>query len=56
MLYYSKEARKNAIENIDHLIKVIAEIPGDKLNYIEAGQIINHLCDLKRVIANEGKK
>lgn len=53
MIYYTDEARKNAIENIQRLIPIIATIPGDKLSLTGDSQNIYYLKVLRDAIEAE---
>ena len=53
MLYYSDKARVSAINSIENLIKKVAVIPGNYLDYTSCHQLINQLNDLIGVIEDE---
>lgn len=56
MLYYTEEARKSAIKNINELIVKVGKIPGNYLDYTSATEITRHLSDLIKVIEKENRK
>lgn len=53
MIYYTDEARKNAIENIQRLIPIVATIPGDKLSFGDSQNINYYLKVLRDAIEAE---
>lgn len=53
MIYYTDEARKNAIENIKILIPIVATIPGDKLSFGDSQNINYYLKVLRDAIEAE---
>lgn len=53
MLYYSHEARRSAIENINKCIAAICDTTEDELEYSIAMDTIKHLKDLRAVITAE---
>ncbi len=56
MVYYSSAARQSALKRISELQKVIATIPGDKLDYTSAQDLNSLLVDLERYIKQEDRK
>lgn len=55
MVYYSSTARQSALKRISELQKVIATIPGDKLDYTSAQDLNSLLVDLERYIKQEDR-
>lgn len=53
MIYYTDEARKNAIENIQRLIPIVASVPGDKLSFGDSQNINYYLKVLRDAIEAE---
>ena len=56
MLYYSNEARQSHIDSIEALIKKVASIPGNVLDYTSATAITRYLADYKSLIEKEIKQ
>lgn len=55
MMYYSDEARANAISEIKDCISKIGEIPGDHLSFLDAMKISRLLGQLIDQIEKEGR-
>lgn len=51
--YYTDEARKSAIKEIDRLIEIVMTAPGDVIDYLSAGRIVEILAQRKSEIASE---
>ena len=56
MVYYSSTARQSALRRISEIQKVIATIPGDKLDYTAAQDLNSLLVDLGRYIKQEDRR
>ena len=56
MLYYSNKARQSHINSIDKLMKKVASIPENVLDYTSATSVIRYLADYKSLIETEIKQ
>lgn len=52
MLYYSKEARLSAIQNINKCIEAILNVE-DQLEFQVALDTVGHLSDMRKVLETE---
>lgn len=52
-LRHSQEARESSMRDIERLVKIINNIPGDKLSYLDASSITKYLNELKRELDAE---
>lgn len=51
--YYTREARKSAVNNIGRLMAKVSTIKGDQLEYTDATAIIRYLADYMELIAKD---
>lgn len=54
--YYTTEAKQSAINRITKLIDVVANAPGDVIDYLDSGAIIEILAERKNDLEAELKE